>query len=122
MRISGILLVMFMFVVKSSFGQTKPQSSPAKPAATNQKAVEAGAKLVAASDCKACHDINNKLVGPAYKEVAKKYPNTPENVNKLAAKIIQGGKGVWGQIPMAPHASLKKEDAVSMVKYILSLK
>lgn len=91
----------------------------AKPTA---KEIEEGKLLISKSDCLACHKVDAKLVGPGYKEVAKKYPATEANFNLLTQKIIKGGSGVWGAIPMAVHISLKPDDAKKMVKYILSLK
>lgn len=81
-----------------------------------------GETLIAKSDCIGCHKIDKKLIGPSYAEIAKKYPMNEKNINYLSGKIIKGGSGVWGTIPMAAHASLKKEDAKSMAKYILTLK
>ncbi|WP_316817731.1 c-type cytochrome [Pedobacter nyackensis] len=81
-----------------------------------------GEKLIAKSDCIGCHNKVQKVIGPAYVDIAAKYPLNDENINHLADKVIAGGKGVWGEIPMTPHASLSKDDAKSMVKYILSLK
>ncbi len=81
----------------------------------------AGAKLIAGSDCLACHKDDQKLVGPAYKDVAAKYEFTDENVDYLAGKIIKGSVGVWGQIPMPPHDGMSKEDAQEMARYVLSL-
>lgn len=81
-----------------------------------------GMTLVANSDCTTCHKIDEASTGPAYKAVAEKYANTPENVSLLASKIIKGGKGVWGEAMMTAHASLSPEDAAKMVKYILMLK
>jgi cytochrome c len=69
-----------------------------------------------------CHKVSEKNIGPAYKDVAAKYENTEENVKMLAGKIIKGGQGVWGAIPMTPHSSLSEADAEQMVKYILLLK
>lgn len=81
-----------------------------------------GAQLISSSDCLGCHKEQEKLVGPGYKEVAAKYPATEENIDKLANKIITGGSGVWGSVPMTPHPNLALNDAKEMVKYILSLK
>jgi cytochrome c len=83
---------------------------------------EKGGKLIAAADCASCHRERDKLLGPAYTAVAQKYPATPANVNMLAAKVISGGSGHWGDIAMTPHPSLSKSDAQEMVRYILSLK
>lgn len=81
-----------------------------------------GESLISKSDCFACHKINEKLLGPSYKDVANKYANTKANVNYLVAKIKNGGSGVWGAIPMSPHPALSDDDAAAMVQYILSLK
>lgn len=81
-----------------------------------------GLELIAKSDCLTCHKVSEKLIGPAYKEVAAKYENTDENIAMLAGKIIKGGQGVWGQIPMTAHPQLSESDAKQMVKYILLLK
>jgi cytochrome c len=82
----------------------------------------AGAKLIAAADCKTCHKEDVKLVGPAFKDIAAKYPSTEANIDTLANKVIRGGKGHWGEIPMAAHPALTVNDAKTIVKYILSLK
>ncbi len=81
-----------------------------------------GEKLISKMDCIGCHKLDKKLIGPAYLDIAKKYALNDKNINYLSAKIIKGGSGVWGSIPMAAHSTLKKEDAKSMAKYILSLK
>jgi cytochrome c len=84
--------------------------------------IEKGMTLVGKSDCLTCHKLNEKVIGPSYKEVAKKYANKPSNIKMLAGKIINGGSGVWGAIPMTAHATLSQADAELMVKYIMSLK
>lgn len=83
---------------------------------------EKGLNLIAKSDCFTCHKLREASTGPAYGAVAAKYENNEANVNMLANKVIAGGQGVWGQIPMAAHPNLNKEDAKAMVKYILLLK
>jgi cytochrome c len=80
-----------------------------------------GKNLIAKSDCLSCHKDDVKLLGPAYVDVAKKYEPTDANINKLVQKIIKGGAGVWGEIPMSPHPTLPQGDAKEMVRYILSL-
>ncbi|MFD2244637.1 c-type cytochrome [Pontibacter ruber] len=80
-----------------------------------------GEKLIAQSDCLACHQVDKKLVGPSYKEVAQKYAFNDKNVNYLSEKIIKGGKGVWGEVPMTPHPDMPEQNAQAMAKYILSL-
>ena len=74
------------------------------------------------SDCKACHSVNQKLVGPAFLDIASRYKNNPTALTKLTDKVIKGGAGNWGQIPMAPHPQLAKKDVSEMIRYILSLK
>lgn len=96
-------------------------TTPAAPAAAPAEKSK-GEALIAKADCLACHSKTQKLVGPAYVNVAGKYPATDENIEHLADKIIAGGQGVWGAIPMTPHPTLSKDDAKEMVKYILSLK
>nr|WP_068888978.1 c-type cytochrome [Pedobacter panaciterrae] len=100
--------------------EATPATAAPAPAAAAEKSK--GEALIAKSDCLACHSKTQKLVGPAYVNVAGKYPATDENIEHLAEKIIAGGQGVWGAIPMTPHPSLSKDDAKEMVKYILSLK
>ncbi len=82
----------------------------------------AGLELTAKSDCLTCHKISERLVGPSYKEIANKYEMNDRNVAKLSEKIINGGPGVWGQIPMVPHPQMSRDTARLIVKFILSLK
>ena len=79
-----------------------------------------GEELIAASDCLACHKVNEKLVGPSYQDVANKYESKDEAM--LVGSIINGCDGKWGEIAMMAHPDLPKDDALQMVKYILSLK
>jgi len=81
-----------------------------------------GLELIGKSDCLTCHKVGDKLIGPSYKEVAAKYENTDENITLLAGKIIKGGQGVWGSVPMTAHPAVTEEDAKAMVKYIFLLK
>jgi len=94
------------------------ESAEAKPAVD---LIAQGEALVKASDCKTCHHPTNKIIGPSHTDVAKKYEFTEANVKMLAQKIISGGQGVWGEIPMAAHADLSTENAESMARYVLSL-
>ena len=96
----------------------KTDAAAAAPAAD----VSAGKALIAKSDCLTCHQEATKVIGPSYKDVAAKYEATDANVKMLAGKIIAGGSGVWGQIPMTAHPQVSQGDAESMVRYILSLK
>lgn len=103
--------------------QTQADTSVTKlgTAHTGGRVVD-GAALMAASDCASCHKEKEALVGPAYIAVAQKYPVTKANISLLANKIIRGGQGNWGQVPMTPHPHLSLADAQTMTKYILGLK
>lgn len=80
-----------------------------------------GRQLIQASDCKACHLDDARVIGPSYMEVAEKYEANDTTITYLANKIIQGGSGNWGEVPMTPHPQHSQEEAEQMVKYILSL-
>jgi cytochrome c len=88
---------------------------------TKVDVIAEGESLVKASDCKTCHHATNKLIGPAHTDVAKKYEFTQANVTYLADKIIKGGTGVWGQIPMTAHTDVSQANAEKMARYVLSL-
>jgi len=79
-----------------------------------------GKALVESADCMSCHQISEKMIGPAYKDVANKY--SEKDVDLLVDKIINGGSGNWGNVPMAAHNGLSQENSRKMVYYILSLK
>ena len=83
----------------------------ADPAAAAQKA-----------GCMACHAMDKKLVGPAFKDVAAKYKGDASAAAKLAEKVKKGGSGVWGPVPMPPNANVKDDDIKKMVAYVLALK
>ena len=72
--------------------------------------------------CLACHQVDKKLVGPAYKDVAAKYAGQKDAVAKLAEKIQKGGTGVWGQIPMPANPQVNADEATKLANWILSLK
>lgn len=101
----------------SATTEAAPAEAPAADAA-NDKAIE----LIAGSDCLTCHKVNEKVIGPSYVDVAKKYEATDANIKLLADKIINGGSGVWGEVAMAGHPQISEDDAQTIVKYILSLK
>jgi cytochrome c len=78
-------------------------------------------KLYASLDCKACHTMETKSIGPALKDISKKYAGNAGAAEMLARKIIAGGSGNWGSYPMPPHADLPEKDAKEIAGYILSL-
>jgi cytochrome c len=105
-------------VQETTVNKTGAEQTGAATANPNSK----GAQLIAKSDCLTCHKEDTKLVGPAYADVAKKYKNDDATVDSLANKVIKGGSGKWGDVPMTPHPQIAVNDAKEMVKYILTLK
>lgn len=79
-----------------------------------------GDQIIESLDCSGCHAVNEKMIGPSYQEIADKY--SEKDIELLASKIIEGGSGVWGSVPMSPHPQVSKEEAKKMVEYILTLK
>lgn len=80
-----------------------------------------GKNMMMASDCQSCHQINAKGIGPSFTQVAEKYKKDPENMTYLTQKIIKGGSGVWGEVAMAAHPTLKEGEVKQMVTWVLSL-
>ena len=82
----------------------------------------ANEQLARSKNCLACHQIDAKVVGPAYKDVAAKYAGQPDAVAKLAQKVMKGGAGVWGPVPMPANPQVSEAEAKQLVQWILSLK
>lgn len=82
----------------------------------------ANADLAKAKNCLACHSVDNKVVGPSYKDVAKKYAGDKTAEAKLVTKVMKGGSGTWGAIPMPANPQVSEAEAHTLVKWILSLK
>ncbi|MBK8063404.1 MAG: c-type cytochrome [Betaproteobacteria bacterium] len=91
----------------------------AAPVATAAPAASADRIMAEKNGCLACHGVDNKIVGPGFKEIAARYKDAGGSEAKLAAKIKAGGAGTWGAIPMPPHPGMKDEDINSLVKWIL---
>ena len=90
-------------------------------------AAQADEALAKAKNCLACHSVEKKIVGPAYKDIAKRYAGQKDIEAKLAEKVMKGGKGAWAkelgaEIPMPPNTTVKPDEATKLVKWILSLK
>lgn len=128
-KMKQTLIAIAMIMVVASCGSktetknTEDYGTPdesAAPVASVDVAAQ-GESLVNASDCKTCHHKTNKIIGPSHTDVAKKYEFTQANVTMLASKIINGGTGVWGEIPMTPHPDITQIDAEKMARYVLSL-
>ena len=79
-------------------------------------------QLATAKNCMACHAVANKLVGPSYKDVAAKYASQPDAAEKLATKVMKGGAGVWGPVPMPANAQVTPDEAKKLVAWILTQK
>ena len=82
----------------------------------------ASLELAQKNACTACHAVDKKLIGPAYKDVAAKYKGDAKAEAMLIEKVKKGGVGVWGQIPMPANANLKDADAKTLIKWVLSIK
>src|SRR5437016_4693337 len=82
----------------------------------------ANADLAKTKNCMACHSVGNKVVGPAFKDVAKKYTGQSDAEDKLAQKVQKGGAGAWGPVPMPANPQVSDAEAHTLVKWILSLK
>jgi cytochrome c len=76
--------------------------------------------LMAKSDCRVCHQLDAKSVGPSFTDISKRYRDEPAAIGRLSAKVITGGAGVWGTVAMAAHPDFTQQEAISMVEYILS--
>jgi cytochrome c len=113
---------LFMFLFSCGGGETKPaENKTAENTAVDAAAAEKALELIGTKGCTACHAIDKKLIGPAYIDVSKKYEATDAIIDTLSNKVIKGGKGVWGEVPMTPN-NVTPEEAKQMVTYILSLK
>ena len=85
-------------------------------------AADSGLALAQKNACMSCHGVDKKIVGPSYKDVAKKYAGDKTAAAKLVAKVKAGGKGVWGQVPMPPNPQVSDADVKKIVAWVLSLK
>lgn len=117
----GMLVILMASFSKAEGVREKDSEFSALPAEALYQ-VSGGELLINKSDCMGCHHKSNKMIGPSYLSIAQKYKPTEKNLDALADKIIKGGTGVWGTMPMSAHPSVKKADAVLMAKYILSVK
>lgn len=83
--------------------------------------VMANQELAQKKNCLACHAVDKKLVGPSYKDVAAKYKGDKGAEAKLVDKILKGGSGVWGQVPMPPNPQVTNDEAHTLTKWILAM-
>src|SRR5438270_5271314 len=103
-------------MANDSFANSIPSGS-----ANSATGASRGAALIAAQDCKTCHTVNKKNIGPSFQMIADKYGNSEAMADELSLKIIKGGSGRWGQVVMPPHNNISTQDATDMARYILSL-
>jgi len=82
----------------------------------------ANADLAQKKNCMACHATDKKLVGPSYKDVAAKYAGQKDAVDKLSQKVLKGGAGVWGPVPMPANAAVSDAEAKQLVQWIMTIK
>ncbi len=125
MRTFILFFAVAIFIIACNNTETKkaePVVEETTEDITKDPVYQAALAIEAKSDCITCHKLDEKLIGPSYKDIATKYAaNQEEMIPKLAAKIISGGQGVWGEVPMTPHSALTKEEAQTLVKYIFLL-
>ncbi len=131
-----LVMLPLLFILAACGGNSSESSTSSTSAATDTTSSAAGTgsdlssnpdyqkglALASKSNCFTCHKVNEKLIGPAYADVAKKYAGNDTAITYLAHKIIKGGSGVWGSVAMTPHPELSEADAEQIVKYILLLK
>jgi cytochrome c len=78
--------------------------------------------LAQRKNCLSCHAIDHKVIGPSYKDVAAKYAGQSDAVAKLVPKVMKGGSGVWGAVPMPANPQVNEAEAKQLVQWILTLK
>lgn len=114
--LTGIISLLVISCSKKENSEIQPSSDSSTPVTANVS----GQSLIESSDCMSCHNIDERMIGPSYQEIAGKY--SEKDIEILASKIIEGGSGVWGEVAMQPHPQVSKADAKKMVEYILSQK
>lgn len=110
-------------MISCSQKENVPVDTAASEKTVDAKSAESslsGDQIIESLDCSGCHAVNERMIGPSYQEIADKY--SEKDIDLLASKIIEGGSGVWGGVPMSPHPQVAKEEAKKMVEYILTLK
>ncbi len=118
--LTGSLVLLIFSCSKKENTPIDANSSETTVVSEPAKSNLSGDQIIETLDCSGCHAVNEKMVGPSYQEIAAKYSD--KDIELLASKIIEGGSGVWGSVPMSAHPQVSKEDAKKMVKYILSQK
>ena len=117
---SGVLILVGLGLACLSMARADSNAAAASGTANVSKIN--GEALMKKSDCFTCHNVKRKIVGPAYKDVAKKYKGNKTAVDTLVKKVKEGGSGNWGAVPMAAHANLSDADIKLMVQWVLKQK
>lgn len=126
--IVGSSLVVLIALIACGGGDNAPKDKEAaaktsEPSLSDNPVYQKGLSLVAQDDCVTCHQVDNKFMGPSYREIAAKYANaTPEEKKAVAQRIINGSTGIWGTVQMTKHSGMSTENAEAIVDYILLLK
>ncbi len=105
---------------RDQHGNVAEQVRGGTPKVAAAAATASGIDLAKAAACTACHGVNDRVVGPGFREIASKYGNQPGAANRLAARIKAGGSGTWGQVPMPPQSHVKDADIQAIVQWILA--
>jgi cytochrome c len=113
-KIIPILVIAIMACNKSKDQHTTPDFS------TQVETISKGQALLEASDCQTCHHTKNTLIGPSYTAIAGRYQKADTAIQYLSRKIITGGTGQWGNVPMLAHPDITEEDAREIAHYIIS--
>ena len=116
------IMIAAMGLLAACGGSGTKEEKPKVADVTENPDYVKGVEIVSKSDCFTCHKIEEKNIGPAWRDVAAKYAGQDTAVKYLAHKIINGGAGVWGQVPMAAHPTFTQEEAETVAKYVLLLK
>lgn len=127
--IVGSSLVVLIALIACGGNESKPgdkkedAAKTSEPSLSDNPVYQKGLSLVAQDDCATCHQVDNKFMGPSYREIANKYANaSAEEKKAVAQRIINGSTGIWGTIQMTKHSSITPENAEAIVDYILLLK
>lgn len=107
-------------VLEVNFFQSRAQAEKYASDIAKIPAEHPGLLAIKKSDCFSCHAAKNKLIGPSFELIAKRYPNTADNINKLSKKIINGSIDAWGTAPMPAHPTILPDNAKKIVSWILA--
>lgn len=123
MKLNFLFVLASATILWSCGGSSASSNGPVSGDITKDPAYQKGLSLIGKSDCATCHKVEENVTGPSYQAIAQKYASaTDAELSRVAQKIINGGSGHWGEIPMTPHPGLKADEASAMVQYIMLLK